>query len=244
MREGFGKKSCIAHQTKLGSWDVVTKYDLDAERFIIEKIKKKFSNHGILAEETGQIGSKSNFWIIDPLDGTHAFLKGIPQFCTTFSFVRNGKLEAGVVYDPMADELFFARESRGATLNGTKIAVNKKRDILYAGMAPYFTTSFASTRDGRQWRKLIYNRLLLKNVMWMEMVSSDALASAYLACGRYDIVLSMGFKPWDLSAGCLIAKEAGAKVTDVYGRSYRWHMTEVIAANPVLHKKVLEELGR
>src|SRR3989338_3076332 len=104
LRDGFRKEIEINH--KKGHWDVVTQYDLASDKYIQDRIKKKFPSHGILSEEGVDIKNKKNLWIIDPLDGTRNFSRGIPIFCTTFSFIKNGVLEYGVTYDPIHDELF------------------------------------------------------------------------------------------------------------------------------------------
>ncbi len=236
LREGFRKKMQIS--TKSSKYDWVTEYDFKTQNFIVEKIQKKFPHHGLMGEENGLSVKAKNFWIIDPLDGTHAFVKGTPQFSTTFSFVRNNILEYGIVYDPIGDELFFAQRNHGATLNGQEISVSKVDELLFSNLAAYISLRLHD-QGGEKLRKQIYEKIVFKHHMWTDRTSSVALALAYTAAGRFDVVLSKGLNPWDISAGGLIMKEAGAKVTDFKGRPYKWNSEEIVAANPVLHKKVI-----
>lgn len=242
LRDGFRKKMQVS--VKSSKYDWVTEYDVKTENFIIEKLRKKFPNHGIIGEENGdQTRKKKNFWIIDPLDGTHAFVKGMPQFATTFSFVSNNVLRYGVVYDPIGDELFFARKGKGATLNSRKISVSNLDDLYYSNLGSYVASSLFN-KGGEKLRKYIYEKIVFKHHMWTDRTSSVALALGYQAAGRFDTILSKGLNPWDISAGGLIVREAGGKVTDFRGRTYRWNMDEMISANPALHKPVLKILKK
>src|SRR3989338_7275566 len=135
VREGFRTKLKIS--IKDTPWDLLTEYDLASEKYIIDRIAKKFPNHGILGEESGQIRSGKHLWIIDPIDGTTAFTRGIAQFAVVISFVKNNNIEMSVVYDPIADELFFAKRGKGAFLNGKKITVSGKSDLDHAWIAPH-----------------------------------------------------------------------------------------------------------
>lgn len=241
LRDGFRKKMQVS--TKSSKYDWVTEYDIKTEDFIIEKIRKKFPAHGIIGEENGYKfkQKQKNFWIIDPLDGTHAFVKGTPQFCTTFSFVSKNTLKYGAVYDPISNELFYACRGRGASVNGKKINVSATEDLFHANMATYVSSRLVD-RNAAKLRTFLYNRIIIQHNMWTDRTSSVALAGAYTAAGRFDIILSKGLSPWDNSASGLILLEAGAKVTDLRGRPYRWDMDEILAANPVLHKKILKLL--
>lgn len=244
LREGFGKKLKV--QTKPAAddfLDFVTKYDLAVEQFIIDKVRKKFPTHGIIGEESGHSKKGKNFWIIDPLDGTHAFIKGSPQFSTTFSFVSNNVIRYGVVYDPIHDELFYAQEGKGAKLNNQSIHVAEKEKLQYGNFSCYVASRMGK-KEGNYYRRLVYNKVIFEHQMWNDTPSSVALGLAYIACGRSDTVFSKGLNPWDISAGALLVKEAGGKITDLKGRSYTWKSDELLGANPVLHKKVMEALKK
>lgn len=234
LREGFRKKF-NAKQKSDHFWDVVTEYDLAAEKYITDKIKKRFSRHGILTEEGGYLQKKSSLWIIDPLDATHAFVRGLPQFSVSISFVKNQQIEFGVVYDPMDNELFFAQRKKSASRNGIKIVVSSRDDIIHSIISIIMGTAKTLQRE----RQIIYDNVV-KYDLWPSRMESAALTGAYTACGRYDIFISKNLDPWDYSAAGLILAEAGAKVTDFRGKPYHWNSQEIVAANPILHKKVIE----
>lgn len=233
LREGFGKKTKVLEKT--GYWDVVTEYDLKVDRFVVGKIRTKFPNHGILTEESGQISKGGTFWILDPIDGTWAFRRGKPQFCTAISLVVNNHLELGAIYDPMVDELFFAKAKRGAFLNGRKIFVTNKPDVYRSNIALDLWLNKNAPR--------VFSKLLREEILPPGNLGSAALHLAYCAAGRFDAAVVTGGHSWDYSAGALIMKEAGAKVTDLKGRPYKWNFAEVLAANPRLHSQILKLIG-
>jgi len=227
LRDGFKKEIEINH--KKGFWDIVTQYDLASDKYIVERIKKKFPSHGIISEEGTEIKNKKHLWVIDPLDGTRNFSRGIPIFCTAIAYVKDGKPIFGVTYDSVHDELFFARRGRGAFLNGNQIYVSSTQLIEHG-----FATGAGLSKK--------INQLFLDQNIWRVNLASGALSLAYLAAGRYDFSIHAGGNSWDYCSSALIAMEAGAKVTDLQGKAYQWHMGEVMAANPALHKKIMNEL--
>lgn len=238
LREGFRKKMEVSY--KKGIYDVVTQYDLASEQYITERIKNKYPSHRILSEESGDY-QKSNFvWLIDPIDGTHSFVRGIPQFSVSIAFAKGSKLIYGAIYDPVHDEIFFAARKHGATLNNRRINVCTKEDIKYSVAGPLLCTGGSSIIQ----RKKIYNNLIFPNHIWPDRIGSMALTAAYTACGRYDFFLAKGCSPWDYAAGCLILAESGAKVSDFKGRPYHWSFTEVAAANRKIHKSLISLLKK
>lgn len=231
-RSGF--RSNFKATEKTGFWDVVTKYDLAIDKFVVERIKKKFPTHGILTEESGQVKKAKRFWILDPIDGTANFNRGIANFCTAISFVENDVIKFGAIYEPITDELFFAKAKEGAFLNGKKIRVRNYGELFKASIAIELFV------DDNPYSS--YRNLLKAEILPPIGLHSGVLHCAYLSAGRFDGLLQKGGKPWDLSAGGLIMKEAGAKVTDFKGKPYRWDFKEILAANPVLHKKIMAAL--
>ena len=235
LREGFGKKLKI--KEKNGFWDITTQYDLAVEKFVARKIRSRFPNHGILGEETGHKGDKNQFWIVDPLDGTRNFSRNIPFFCTMLAFVKHGRIEHSVVYDPIHDEYFSASKGKGATLNGKLIRVNSIDKI---------ESSLASMVWGGNRlppavsRKLV--RITLDFEIWDTSLASGGLLLAWTGAGRIDFVMNTYGAIWDYAPGALIAEEAGARVTDMSGKPYRWNSESIFAANPVLHSKVMKQL--
>ena len=236
LRGGF--RTDIKTKQKTAPWDVVTKYDLASEEFIVRKIRRKYPDHGILSEESGEIKKSRKFWIIDPIDGTRPFSRGVAQFCVSISFVNHNQIELGCVYDPIADELFFAKRKGGAFLNGKRVHVTSETKPKYADAAILLGSHETTVRE----KKVIYNNLVIKYNFWPDRVSSAALSGAYVASGRFALYISKGLDPWDYSAAALMLKETGAKVTEFNGRPYKWNSRTIVAANPSLHRILTKEL--
>jgi|SRR3989338_332272 len=235
LRDGFRKEIEINHKT--GHWDVVTQYDLASDKYIQDRIKRKFPKHSILSEETGREGKSDNLWIIDPLDGTRNFSRGVPFFCVSISFVKKNQLLYGAIYDPIHDELFLAERGRGATLNGKSIRVSPTIFLDSAMAAVLWHSNVVS-------EKLIKDlqSLARRHKFWNTTVCSAALSMVYVACGKLDLFVSKGAYPWDYSAAALIVQEAGGKISNFQSSPYKWNFDEVVAANSTLHKLIIEEL--
>jgi len=235
LKEGFRKEFEINQKTD--HWDVVTQYDLASDKYIQDRIKKKFPGHSILSEETGRAGKSDNLWIIDPLDGTRNFSRGLPFFCVSISFVRKHRVVYGVIYDPIHDELFFAERGRGATLNGKPISVSQASTLDSAMACVLWHSNVVSVQLIKRLQKIT-----LENKFWNTVLASAALSLAQVAAGRLDLFISKGAYPWDYSAAACIVKEAGAKISDLQGKPYKWSSNEVVAANPKLHKLLIKSL--
>ncbi|MDP2933929.1 MAG: inositol monophosphatase [bacterium] len=233
LRGGFGTKFKVSPKSVYG--DVVTEYDIAAENFIIEKIKKRFPSHGIMAEESGHVKAH-NFWVIDPLDATHAFARGWDQFSVSIAFVSHNKIMHGAVYAPMSDELFVASRNKGSWYNGKRIYASSKPSLSLSNVS----LTLAVWTPIKERRKIL--RFVADEKLWFGHMESVALSEAYTACGRYDMLISSDCQPWDYAAGAIIMKEAGAKVTQIDGKPYRWDSRSLLAANPVLHKQVLKAI--
>ena len=234
LRDGFRKK--IKINEKAAFWDVVTQYDLAAEEYIISRIHRKFPGHGIVAEESGERGGGKNFWVIDPLDGTRGFSRGIQHFTTCIAFVSGGTIKNSVIYDPMREELFSAARGKGAFLNGRRISVSRTADLPHALLGLYIGIG------AHQIRQKIYSRFVASDA-WHFKTMGGAMTMAYAAAGRADGVVCACINiggPWDLAPAALILREAGAKVTDFKSRPFHWNSREMVAANPVLHKKIMD----
>lgn len=236
IRDGFRKELQINH--KKGHWDVVTQYDLAADKFVTDRIKKQFPKHSILSEESGAVGQGKNVWIIDPLDGTRNFSRGIPQFCSIIAYVHGGRLELGAIYDPIHDELFFAKKGKGATLNGKVIHVSQTEKLDFAHFAIDIVIDYAS----KDLQKKVQNMWASEN-LWNVSFACAGVNLAYTAASRTDASLMFGGNAWDYAAGCLIAQEAGGKVTDLKGRAYHWKSKEVVIANRILHNQIISYLN-
>ena len=236
LKENFRKVG--VKYTKTHAMDVVTEADLLSNTYIVDAIKKQYPDHGILSEETGEEVTQSPYqWIIDPLDGTFNFATSIPIFGVIIGLAKNNVVEMGCIYDPMQDELFYAKRGAGAFLNGKQISCSQKSEIpdsagLYsANQGPQkFTLSKRVIEMGEQERLVINS--------W----GCHAFSLAQVASGRRDWCLSPSAGTWDYAAGSLILSEAGCNVTNLEGKP--WSITDknMLAANPILHEKIFHFL--
>ena len=226
--------------SKKGPSDFVTTADKKAEEVLVAGLTKARPRFGFLLEEGGKIegADTSNRWIIDPLDGTTNFLHGIPHFSISIALERDGEPVAGVIYEPITDQMFWAEKGQGAYLNGRRIRVSARRRLeesLFATGIP-----FAGKQD--------HDRFLsqLKAVMavsaGVRRFGSAALDLAYVAAGRYEGFWEFGLHPWDIAAGIVLVREAGGFVTDIGGGGMM-ESGEILAANDSLHGPLLKILA-
>ncbi|PMJ93103.1 inositol-1-monophosphatase [Vibrio sp. 10N.261.55.A7] len=201
--------------TLKGTHDFVTNVDREAEALIIDTIKSSYPDHSIVAEENGLIEGRDNDvqWIIDPLDGTTNFVKGIPHFAVSIAVRINGKTEVACVYDPMLNELFTAQRGAGAQLNNGRLRVNPLKDLNGAILATGFP--YKQKQHSESYFKIM--SALFVDCADFRRTGSAALDLCYLSAGRVDGFFELGLKPWDLAAGELIARESGAILTDFSG---------------------------
>lgn len=198
-----------------GSNDFVTNVDQEAEAMIIDVIKSAYPEHCIVAEESGVTEGKDKEvqWIIDPLDGTTNFIRGIPHVSVSIAVKLKGKTEVACVYDPIQNELFTARRGSGAQLNNSRIRVKPLKDLNGTLLATGFP--FKQKQYSESYLKIITS--LFTECADFRRTGSAALDLCYVAAGRVDGYFELGLKPWDMAAGELIAREAGAIVTDFAG---------------------------
>mgnify|MGYP006127107697 FL=1 len=180
-----------------GPSDFVTNADLKAEKIIIEELKFAKKNYSIISEEAGLITNqdKDNVWLVDPIDGTTNFLHGIPHFAISIALKSNDEIVAGLIYDPIKDEMFYAEKNNGAFFNNQRIRVSKKRELEHC--------LFGSGGDSTE--KLLNTR----------KSGSASLDMAYVASGRYDGYFQNELHLWNIAAGIIIIQEAGGIVNDI-----------------------------
>jgi myo-inositol-1(or 4)-monophosphatase len=219
--------------------DFVTEVDKAAEREIISIIKKAYPDHKILAEESGLIEGNDDFvWIIDPLDGTTNFIHDVPHFCISIAFQHKNKLEHGVVYDPIRNELFITSRGEGARLNDKRMRVSSKYRIeksLIAVGLPFKNLAHIP----------IYLRIfehILPQSVGIRRTGSAALDLAYVAAGRYDGFWELALREWDMAAGILLVKEAGGLVSDMEGGEDYFTKGDLIAGTPKVFKALLQTI--
>ncbi|MBN1621029.1 MAG: inositol monophosphatase [Endomicrobiales bacterium] len=230
LLDNFGKKLNIKSK---GDRDLATNVDLKAEATITGIIKKRFPADNILAEEKKYKPAKSKFrWIIDPLDGTHNYIRGIEAFGTSIALAYENTIVLGVIYMPVLREFYFAQKGKGAYLNNKKIRVSKK--ILIQTTMVY-DSAFRRLRN----KKLLYLGKLADRVFNIRMFGSSIRSLTYLACGKADLIVEFDEKPWDCAAGIILVKEAGGRVTDHNGKHWDISMPDYIASNGRNHNDVL-----
>ena len=231
--------------SKKGTADFVSIADKKAEKIIVYELSKARPNFGFLLEEGGEIKGQdtSNRWIVDPLDGTTNFLHGLPHFSISIALERDGEPAAGVVYEPLTDQMFTAEKGQGAHLNNHRIRVSGRHDLTES----LFCTGIPFAGRGPQ---TDHERFLKQLGAVMGISSgvrrfgSAALDLAYVAAGRYEGFWESGLEAWDMAAGIILVREAGGYVSDLKGGNGMMQSGEIVAANDLLHVKLREILSQ
>ncbi len=237
----------LRHMNRLDSIEVVEKQRLDyvsevdrlAETEIIRELRRAFPRDAILAEESGAIGSARRVWTIDPLDGTHNYLRGIPHFCVSIALLEGGEPTLGVIYDPLRSELFTADRGSGALLNERRIRVARRPTLEGALLA----TGFPYRQRAHLAAQLDMTRALLGEAEDIRRTGSAALDLAWVAAGRLDGYYETGLKPWDMGAGCILVREAGGRYSDFAGRDGLPQSGNLIAGNVPLATAIVATIG-
>jgi len=237
LRAGYGERHQISYK---GVIDIVTEVDRRSEAYLIGEIKGKYPSHRIFTEEAGElVGSDCCIWYIDPLDGTVNYAHGIPIFAVSIAYSEGGQVRLGVVYEPMRDECFSAELGKGAWLNGKPIRVSENTDLDHALLVTGFAYDVHTNPDNNL---DLFNRFTLRS-RGVRRLGSAAVDLGYVATGRFDGYWEIKLESYDIAAGGLIASEAGAQVTNIAGgKDYLSAQVSILAANPVLHGKMLAEL--
>jgi myo-inositol-1(or 4)-monophosphatase len=212
--------------------EFVTQVDHAAEEIIIESIRERYPHHAFLAEESGRRGRDENLWIIDPLDGTTNFVHGFPVFAVSLALEVRGRLEVGVVYDPMRQELFTAMRGQGAQLDGRRIRVSQRTALEGALIGTGFPY-----RSHEQWvdRYLVMLKRVLAETAGIRRPGAAALDLAYLAAGRLDGFWEFGLQPWDIAAGALLVQEAGGILSELDGGDDFMASGNLVGGTPKVH---------
>lgn len=221
--------------------DVVTEYDLKADKYLVEAIHQKYPTHSILSEESGEShpSNSSVHWIIDPLDGTNNFAHGIPMFAVSIAATLNGELLCGAIVSPITDEAFHAEKGKGAFLNGRPIQVSKTDKLNHAFLA----VGFPYNIETNPLHCIEQFTASLKRGMPLRRMGSAAIDLAYVAAGRFDGYWETVLSPWDFAAGILIVEEAGGKVSQLSGSKNSLNSkNSIVASNGVLHEELLSHL--
>lgn len=226
-----------------GDVDLVTEADRASEKLITERLHAAFPTHGIFGEEGTRAALDSEFrWYVDPLDGTTNFAHGFPVFCVVLGCERrpaglapeeDGEMIAGVIYDPLRDEMFTAARGAGASLNGAPIRVSGTRALQESLVG----TGFPSHKRHRSPNVHFYHEFTLRS-HGVRRAGSAALDLAYVAAGRLDGYWEFNLNPWDTSAGSLLVAEAGGAITRCDGSRFRLDSREVFATNGRIHAEM------
>jgi myo-inositol-1(or 4)-monophosphatase len=221
--------------------ELVTEMDKQSESLIMETIRSEYPGDRFIAEESAPSGKgrsqegAGRVWIVDPLDGTNNYAHGYPFFSIAIALEENGVLVAGVVYDPLRDELFAAERGAGALLNGEPCRISETESLSESIVATGFPYDRSEMSDNNLAN---LNRFIL-SVRGIRRGGSAELDLAYVACGRLEGFWELGLKTWDVSAGGLVVLEAGGRVTNFEGRGWDHRRGDVVASNGLVHEEML-----
>jgi myo-inositol-1(or 4)-monophosphatase len=222
--------------TRKARYDYVSDVDRTCEAEIVREISRFYPDHAILAEEGGKTGDSDYLWIVDPLDGTSNYLHSLPHFAVSISQQFQGRTEHAVVYDPIRDEMFTATRGSGAYMNKKRIRVSQKISLEGSILATAFPFR---QRDHMPVYMDIFNKVW-EQAEDFRRAGAASLDLAWTAAGRLDGYFEIGLKPWDVSAGALLIREAGGVAIDFSGNDKVEEGDSIVAAN----YKIMTELRR
>jgi len=242
LKRDFGEIENLQVSRK-GPADFVSNADLKAEKTLKEELQKARPGYGFLMEESNEIPASDGSgrrWIVDPLDGTSNFLHGLPQFAISVALEERGEIIAGVVYDPIKDDLFHAEKGTGAFLNDRRIRVSSRHrltECLVATGAP-----FAGKGDRAQFLGEI--DAIMAETAGIRRWGAAALDLAYVAAGRFDGFWERGLSPWDIAAGVILVREAGGYVSEMNGKAISLDSPSILASNNSVHSDLMKLLRK
>ena len=226
--------------SKKGPADFVSAADRRAERILLNELRTARPRYGALLEESGEVEGTdtSNLWIVDPLDGTLNFLHGIPHFCLSVALERDSEIYAGVTYDPLRDEMFWAEKGGGAYLNSSRLRVSNRERLENAVIA----TGLPPRRRENYGDYSAELDALTPQTAGLRRFGSAALDHAYVAAGRFDGLWGVGLHPWDMAAGIVLVREAGGLVGEIDGGSAMMVNGNILATNDRLYESIAAAL--
>jgi myo-inositol-1(or 4)-monophosphatase len=226
--------------SRKGAADFVSAADLRAEKKLHEELMHARPDFGFLGEEGGLTakGNGVDRWIVDPLDGTTNFLHGIPHFAISIAQERNGEIVAGIVYEPLSDNLYWAERNAGAWHNDRRLRVSARSRMTEAVIA----TGIPFHGVGDHPRYLATLTAMMPEVAGIRRFGAASLDLAWVAAGRYEGFWEYGLKPWDIAAGIILVREAGGFVSDFRGADAMLKNGDVVAGNDALHRDLLKAL--
>ncbi|MBW4648002.1 MAG: inositol monophosphatase [Kastovskya adunca ATA6-11-RM4] len=238
LREYWGKLDAVEEKGRPG--DLVTIADKQAEATILAMLRRHVPEHAILAEESGQLGDRSDqyLWAIDPLDGTTNYAHQYPMAAVSVGLIIAGTPQVGAIYNPFRDELFRAAKGLGATRNRQPIHVSQTAELSRSLLVTGFAYDRHETRDNN-YAEFCYLTHLTQGV---RRSGSASLDLADVACGRLDGYWERGLSPWDVAAGVVLVEEAGGKVTAYDDSAFVLESGRILATNGALHSNLSREL--
>ncbi len=239
LSRDFGEVEQLQVSVK-GPGDYVSNADKQAEKIIYEELSYARPEIGFLMEESGERKGKDlqNRWIVDPLDGTTNFLHGIPIFGVSIALEREGQIVAGVVYNPIMDELYTAEKGKGAFMNDRRLRVANRKDMLQS----VFVTGIPHLGRPAHNEFLEQQRKVMLNSSGVRRFGAASIDLCYVAAGRFDGYWETGLQPWDIAAGIIMVREAGGYVSDLNDKQDMFGSTSIIAGNEIIRKKLLETI--
>lgn len=228
-------------RTKRSAVDLVTEIDRASEQLIRRRLLRAFPDFGFLGEEQGEYDAASEYrWIVDPIDGTNNFVHGLPLFGVSIGLERRGVMVAGVIYDPMRQELFTAVTGRGAFLNGRRIRVSRTPTLATSLLSTGFSSRFLKERQPYLgWFEAFQCRS-----HGVRRIGSTVFTMASVAAGRLEGFYEQDLWPWDIAAGIVLVQEAGGRVTNFQGKPPSLHEGRLIASNGLIHQAMLRVINQ
>ncbi len=236
LRRYFGKT--LAQVEKSNAADIRTSADLDSEAAIIRSLKSSFPKYNVLSEEAGLLGNKSDYmFVIDPLDGSNNFVLGIPNFAVSIGLMRGNRIIAGVIYQPVIDEMYYAQAGQGAFLGNRRLHVSSEGDMARATIS--YTCGYINSA---RYEETLVRELHNKRVKRIIENWCPSHEFCLLAAGRIEAIVNNKNELYDCCAGKIIAKEAGARITTFDGKPERdEHSSTFLATNGTgIHGKMLK----
>jgi myo-inositol-1(or 4)-monophosphatase len=232
LRRDFGEVEQLQVSEK-GPGDFVSRADIQAERTLRKELERTRPEYGFLGEEGGETkGDGRNRWIADPLDGTTNFLHGVPHFAISLALEREGEIIAGVIYQPISDELFWAEKGNGAYIDtpnarSRRLRVSGRKELARAIVG----TGIPHIARGDHPSYLGKLEAVMGKTAGVRSWGSAALNLAFLAAGRYDAFFEYGLAPWDVAAGVLLVREAGGLINEISGAPHMLASSSILATN-------------
>lgn len=235
LRRDFNEIDAL-QVSKKGPADFVSNADRAAEKTIREILTHARPDWGLLMEEEGATAGADpdHRWIVDPLDGTTNFLHGIPHFAISIAAEERGEVVAGLIYQPLTDESFWAEKGKGAWLQDRRLRVSARRDLIDSVIATGIP--FAGHGDGEAFKRVL--SAVMPEVAGVRRFGAAALDLAWVAAGRFDGFWEADLQPWDVAAGVLLVREAGGFVSDFRGGERFVDRREIVAGNDRISNKL------